>query len=296
MHGEITHTQLDAATVRYGLAQTLAAHILIRLQKRHSLAGLPSLAVFSLDRVSTEIAAHGIYEKISLDLLLKSALFYPEGSDKAFDVVIDVGAHVGNHALYFSRHAKRVIAFEPNPELYKLLSQNVGQISNIKTFQQALSSRQHSATLSGSVNNLGGASISVQHGKPQFTVEVEAVSLDGIEESFRGERVSLIKCDVEGAEPDVLLGAERTIRQHKPLLAFEFAQDIALRRRIQSAIRELDCNYNRVWWPENFRASDSWARGIIFGKRVSLNSSYDFADIPSQRLPFVVFQASEPTP
>lgn len=281
---------IDAASVRVGLAQTLTAHVMMRLQRRHSTAGIPSLAVFSLDRVSSQISAHGIYEKLSLDLLLNDASLNPEGVG-SLDVVVDAGAHVGNHALYFSRYANTVLAFEPNPALHALLHQNVNGSANIRTFEQALSSHSGTATLEGAVDNLGGASIVGQDKASSFKVDVYAVALDDVQELFLGRRVSLIKCDVEGAEADVIAGARQTIRRHKPLLVIEFAKNVMLRRQILSAIEALECNYRRVWWPENFRAVDSWLRGVLFGKRASLISSCDFDDIPLHRLPYVAFQA-----
>jgi len=39
-----------------------------------------------------------------------------------------------------------------------------------------------------------------------------------------GEKVKLIKIDVEGGELDVLLGAEQTIRQSQPLILFEYGK------------------------------------------------------------------------
>ena len=52
------------------------------------------------------------------------------------------------------------------------------------------------------------------------TVPVPLVALDDY--FAEGEyRVALLKIDVEGAELGVLKGAERILRQHKPLLVFE---------------------------------------------------------------------------
>ena len=40
------------------------------------------------------------------------------------------------------------------------------------------------------------------------------------------ERVDFIKMDIEGAEPKALIGAERTIREHRPQLAISVYHDL----------------------------------------------------------------------
>jgi len=41
------------------------------------------------------------------------------------DVVIDIGAHIGLHAIHFAKIAKLVIALDPEPLNFKLLKENV---------------------------------------------------------------------------------------------------------------------------------------------------------------------------
>lgn len=59
----------------------------------------------------------------------------------------------------------------------------------------------------------------VQNGEMHDLIEVPLVTLDS-ELKVSGE-ISFIKIDVEGFEMHVLLGAEHTIRQHKPQLLIE---------------------------------------------------------------------------
>ena len=51
------------------------------------------------------------------------------------------------------------------------------------------------------------------------TISVEAVSLDAFVASDRGP--DFIKCDVEGAEDAVFEGAERLLRDRRPILLVE---------------------------------------------------------------------------
>lgn len=48
------------------------------------------------------------------------------------------------------------------------------------------------------------------------------VSLDEYVRTHKISRVDLIKVDVEGAEMDVLIGAERTLRDKRPIVVVEF--------------------------------------------------------------------------
>jgi hypothetical protein len=40
-----------------------------------------------------------------------------------------------------------------------------------------------------------------------------------LDDLLAGSRPTYIKMDIEGAEPDALAGAQRTIRQHRPVLS-----------------------------------------------------------------------------
>ena len=44
-------------------------------------------------------------------------------------VVLDCGANIGNHSVFWGAHCKEVHAFEPFPEAFKILKQNVAATS-----------------------------------------------------------------------------------------------------------------------------------------------------------------------
>lgn len=78
-------------------------------------------------------------------------------------VIIDVGANIGNHSLFFGNvcNAKRVYAFEPIESTYKVLERNVdiNDLNDvIKTYNIALGSRG-----GGRRFNLATEQILVQH-------------------------------------------------------------------------------------------------------------------------------------
>jgi predicted RNA methylase len=59
------------------------------------------------------------YENIMLEFIRKNI---PKG------VMVDVGANIGNHTIYLAKYcATNVIAYEPFPDTFKLLEQNINQ-------------------------------------------------------------------------------------------------------------------------------------------------------------------------
>ena len=119
-------------------------------------------------------------------------------SEAAADLGVDIGANIGYTTIPIARRCNRVVAFEPDKRSRKILEKNVP--SNVQIVSMAVS--KHSArvhfTQSKKPNqsHLGGNGVRVQ-----------CTSLD---EYFQilNARTAFIKMDVEGAEIDVIDGAE----------------------------------------------------------------------------------------
>ena len=170
------------------------------------------------------------------DLLLTLAPFVRSSS-----VVVDVGANIGNHTLFFAvvREAS-VHAFEPNPVARGWLLRNVelNQIGHIFVHDQALSDDRGRASIV-SDGTLGEArAIRDAEGS------IEVCRLDDFGLA-REIRISVLKIDVEGVEEQVLGGADRTIREHRPLIAVE-ARDRVARETLDVLLREY--GYRRLRW------------------------------------------------
>lgn len=147
---------------------------------------------------------------------------------KPGDVFYDVGAHIGYISLVAARLAGtggNVFAFEPDPgnaarirghvQLNSLPQVEVVETavwSECKTllFQRASDS---SSKNTGAVAALGNGQGAAK------TVMVEAMTLDRFAANHRLPNV--VKVDVEGAEEDVLKGAEELFRTSKPTLICE---------------------------------------------------------------------------
>jgi FkbM family methyltransferase len=144
------------------------------------------------------------------------------------DTVIDVGANVGWYTIIASKLVGkngRVIAFEPDPESFALLKRNVlaNGCDNAILEQKALSNTAGTLTLHLDEEN------KVMHSTVFDTkgaaIKVEALRLDDYLEN-RFKNVDFVKIDVEGAEPMVLEGMQRTIQSHPGIrLVIEFAPE-----------------------------------------------------------------------
>jgi FkbM family methyltransferase len=136
------------------------------------------------------------------------------------DVVVDIGAHHGSYAIKAARHGARVIALEPDPSNFKILSLNIAanHLLNFEPINTAISDRDGTITLF--LHRVSGCSTTVKEGlKPEEFgrwhhgrhVEVPCKTLDSV---CAGIDLAggLIKIDVEGAELSVLRGAGNTLR------------------------------------------------------------------------------------
>jgi FkbM family methyltransferase len=141
------------------------------------------------------------------------------------DTVCDIGANKGNFTFWLAKWCRngRVIAFEPQSHIASRLAADCTALkfSNVKVEPIGVFSATGSQTLSIPIGHSPCASI-----KPAgalydnvSTVSIPVVALDDYFSSK--ERVSLLKIDVEGAELDVLRGAERILKTFFPLLVFE---------------------------------------------------------------------------
>ena len=135
----------------------------------------------------------------------------------AGDLVLDVGANIGNHTLYLAAIAEcKVTSFEPNVSLIEALRRSVeinklGERVTLMPFGVGHAAGQgHFAAIME--ENLGGQSIDIGEG------DIRIVALDELEFP---ERVRLIKIDVEGMELPVLEGAVGLINKDRPLIYVE---------------------------------------------------------------------------
>lgn len=148
-------------------------------------------------------------------------------------VAIDVGAHVGNHALFMAAICGLpVFAFEPFPKFYLQLVDNLKlnpRIANmVATFPVALGDR----VTTGLYRK--GMKIQLDRG------DTKVAPLDGVVDA----PIGVIKVDVEGMEPEVLRGAVNTITKYRPVIYTE-AHTKAASGAVGSVLRPLGYKITR---------------------------------------------------
>jgi FkbM family methyltransferase len=159
---------------------------------------------------------HGTYEPATLALFDKLI--------KPGDSVIDVGANIGlmtMKAATLVGSTGHVIAFEPNPEVFRRLEGNVelNRLTCVSLRRCALGSSPGELTLYDRPEaNIGSASL-VPTDAGQSVGKVEIRRLD---DSIGDIAPSLIKIDVEGFEGEVIAGAMDTLRRFRPAIVMEF--------------------------------------------------------------------------
>lgn len=143
------------------------------------------------------------------------------------DLVVDVGAHVGTFAVPLAREVApegRVLAVEAADTAHSLLVHNTG-LNDLEDVLVPV----HAAVGSAGRAVVGERVPDGNTGARQLLLE-DAPTADGptvrtldelVAEHAADHRPALVKIDVEGAELDVLEGAEQTIAEHRPLLCLE---------------------------------------------------------------------------
>ena len=133
------------------------------------------------------------------------------------DLVLDIGANVGNHTLYLACVCGcEVESFEPNASLAGAMEESI-RINNLEA-----KVRVHPIAL-GREDGSGGFEKSIEEnlGAQRILTGEGTIAVRRLDGMHFGKRVAAIKIDVEGMEADVILGGEALIRKDHPLLYVE---------------------------------------------------------------------------
>lgn len=143
--------------------------------------------------------------------------YFSEGA-----TILDVGANLGNHAIYWARYrnAKLILCFEPIPSTFENLSRNIevnGLGGRIEAYQVAMGDQEGRAKVDKwSARNRGATVLA-----PDPAGDIVLTSLDSAAFVEKLERVDVLKIDVEGFEGRVISGARKFISSHKPVIFIE---------------------------------------------------------------------------
>ncbi|MFS0773327.1 FkbM family methyltransferase [Sphingomonas sp. 1P08PE] len=177
--------------------------------------------------VDQHIFVHGIYEKRFLQLL--------RGRFDQDAIALDIGANIGNHAIYLAGTFAVIHAFEPNPTVLSRLRDNIalnGLDDDIRVHPVGLgATTEILAFRENNDGNLGASGFLKADEEVDALTRVSELQIVNADE-YVGQlalpRLDFVKVDVEGWEASLFEGLSETIRRHRPVVAFEFhGQDAA---------------------------------------------------------------------
>jgi len=210
-------------------------------EKRATVTGVPilgSLDLFNFNGIRLHAHALNILNTFLLEQYRSARGGIGVRQD---DVVIDAGGCWGDTALYFARTASRVFCFECIPSNIKIIDENLGMnpvlCARIKVIHKALWNRSQENL---AFKDTGPGS---RPGSDGAGVGVETETLDHFVSANALGRVDFIKMDIEGSEPEALVGAEQTIRKHRPQLAISIYHDLRHFASIPRWIADLGLGY-----------------------------------------------------
>ncbi|MCA6078363.1 FkbM family methyltransferase [Fulvivirga sedimenti] len=174
-----------------------------------------------------------IYWRITAELRPKNFLYDLVKED---DIIIDVGAHIGEVSMNMARKATRgkIYAIEGFPPTYERLVGHItaNSFENIIPIQTGVGESVYHAEFSVNERNAGSNTIARSGGKSKTGIEINM--LDNILEPYELNKIDLIKIDIEGFEVNALKGARGVISSFKPRLFVEMS-DHTLRKQGTSA-------------------------------------------------------------
>jgi len=140
--------------------------------------------------------------------------------------VIDVGANIGTHTIYFARKCNKgsVISIEPQIYIFEMLAANIliNDCYNVYPIHAGAASKPGNIKMVN-INPFEGEKVNYGEFKlnsgTDKGLETNLIALDSLIDL---DPFNLIKLDVEGYEVEVLNGATKLLEKHKPYLYVEF--------------------------------------------------------------------------
>ena len=200
------------------------------IQIRNSRFYLPN---YPNDLIQNQIVLHKNYWEFAQ--LKRIDNYLPEEA-----VIVDCGANIGNHTLYWAneRHAKKIYAFEPVESTFEILERNV-ELNKLKDKTVIYKLGLSDEITKGNIKlydfkNIGGTRV-----QKSELGNIDLITLDSLEIQ---DKIDLIKIDVEDNEIAVLMGAVETLEKYKPVVVIESFENN--KNVVDTIFKEL--NYARV--------------------------------------------------
>lgn len=221
--------------------------------------------------IDWEVFFFGAYEASELEFLRTLAPFL---SSK---VILDIGANIGHHTLFFSRLARHVHAFEPFDQVRRTCEQRIedNQLDNVTIHPVGLGAENEQLQYFAPREiNTGTGSFVPGHAADNNTAagRLEVCIGDEYLAKFDIDDIGLVKIDVEGFERNVLAGLQQTLRANRPLIVMEFSTDT------RESMGDIETLMNLL--PENYvihRIVVDEPRAVLFNRCRAHLQPFDFS-------------------
>ena len=138
---------------------------------------------------------------------------------------LDIGANIGWHSLIIAKFYKKlkVHSFEPIKKTYNCLLKNIkcNFLSNVKAYNFGF--YDENKELKFYTYREGTGNSSIKNLSQRKNVKLEMATVKVLDDFINKKKIKVdfIKCDVEGAELFVFLGAKKVLLNNKPIVFCE---------------------------------------------------------------------------
>jgi FkbM family methyltransferase len=213
-------------TVRYLVTYGLLTALAKRARRRPN-----RLFAEISSNIDRHILSEGLFEKGLLEMLHDVCV-----QNGRTELMIDVGANIGNHTVALARTFRQVEAVEPHPVLFRVLQANTlyNHLAHVRCHNIGLANENTQGTLTESPEN---HALNRVRERSQLPPETFGLTGAAFSNEYRidlhsarefigqfGEQLNraFIKIDVEGMEQEIITAIEPLLVQYKPLVGFEW--------------------------------------------------------------------------
>jgi len=180
------------------------------------------------------------------------------------DVVVDIGFNYGLFSTTsLLKKPKRVIGFEPNPNLVKSFYENF-RGKEIELYNYAISNTD--SKIKFYVNGDSAMSSVKKDFHSQYTkneIEVDAIDINTLIRTFNLEKIDYLKVDCEGSEFEIFESlSEDYLNSHIRKIAIEF-HDLLESENVKKLINKL----KKCGFQVNYKTDDGSPLGMIYARK-----------------------------
>jgi len=197
---------------------------------------------------------------------------------KAGDIVVDVGAGLGEEAIVLAEwvgREGRVYAIEATPRIAGALSfaKAANNLQNVSIFNLAICNRSESVEISDSVGYVGNTIQTVIESKTNL-FKVRGLTLDDFLKEQGINHVDLLKVNIEGAEQFMIMGMDNAVSKIKnvAISCHDFRYNLNGESEFYITLDKVKSYFDskgfRTWV---LPSEDVLQRHIVFGKNLAFN-------------------------